>query len=217
MSILMPLGSGFASALLAVAPIVNPLGCAVLFAHGTADRTRAERARLAGRIALNAALVLVIAMWAGATLMSMFGVGVAALRIAGGLVVALHAWRMLDGESDGPGDPPGGGRSWRDGFSERGAFVPLTVPFTTGPGTLATAVALGAARPVAWAERLAYSTGMAVAALAIAACVWIAYVLADRLLAIIGPAATILVRLSALVLLCIGVEILLHGLRDALA
>ena len=50
---------------------------------------------LAQRIAINSGLVLVVATWAGGMLLSFLGVGIAALRIAGGLVVAEQAWRML--------------------------------------------------------------------------------------------------------------------------
>jgi small neutral amino acid transporter SnatA (MarC family) len=146
------LGGGFASAFLAIAPIVNPLGCAVLFTQRTARCPRSQRAFLARRIAINAALVLLAAMWAGTALMALLGVELPALRIAGGLVVAVQAWRTLDSGPESDPDISKVVETTRCDLSDQGVFVPLTIPFTTGPGTLAAAMALGAARPAAWGD-----------------------------------------------------------------
>jgi multiple antibiotic resistance protein len=210
------LGGGFASAFLAIAPIVNPLGCAVLFTQRTARCPRSQRAFLARRIAINAALVLLAAMWAGTALMALLGVELPALRIAGGLVVAVQAWRMLDSGPESDPDISKVVETTRCDLSDQGVFVPLTIPFTTGPGTLAAAMALGAARPAAWGDALAYSAGTSAAALTVAASVWITYAFADRVLARIGTArAAALARLSAFALLCVAAQILVHGLREA--
>ena len=75
--------------------IVNPPGGALIYHQVTADRGHAERVRLAWRVALYAAAVMLVALWAGASLIGFFGVTLAALRIAGGLVVAARAWELL--------------------------------------------------------------------------------------------------------------------------
>jgi multiple antibiotic resistance protein len=98
------------------------------------------------------------------------------------------------------------------------AFFPLTLPLTTGPGSIAAAIALGAER---------YSAGTAVlvvgavssllVAASVAASVWIAYAYAEPIARRIGPQGTIIVtKLTAFFLLCIGVQIMLTGVSDAL-
>jgi multiple antibiotic resistance protein len=54
------------------------------------------------------------------------------------------------------------------------------------------------------------------AALAVAACVGIAYTFAGTVVTLLGPSISrVLSRLAAFLLLCIGTQILLNGLDDA--
>ncbi len=68
------------------------------------------------------------------------------------------------------------------------AFFPLTLPFTTGPGTIAVAIALGAGRPDRGVDRIAYLAGASAASLVIALMVLLAYASADRLVERLGHA-----------------------------
>src|SRR3954470_11086498 len=85
----------FLLALSALFSIVNPIGTALIFSQVTAERTHAERTELARRISIYAALIMLGALWGGASVLGFFGVSVAALRIAGGFVVAFSAWGLL--------------------------------------------------------------------------------------------------------------------------
>jgi hypothetical protein len=60
------------------------LGGAFIYSQVTADRDHDERVALAWRVATYSAGVMLVALWAGATIMSFFGVSLSALRIAGG-------------------------------------------------------------------------------------------------------------------------------------
>jgi multiple antibiotic resistance protein len=96
------------------------------------------------------------------------------------------------------------------------AFFPLTLPFTTGPGTIAVAVALGAQRPRVPADVAWFFLGASAAAVVIAGVIWLSYRSADRIAALLGPSARrTFARLSAFLLLCIGVQIILAGIADA--
>ncbi|NOG72003.1 MarC family protein [Roseicella sp. DB1501] len=202
--------------------IVNPIAAALIYADVTARLRHADRVRLAARIAAYSAVVLLSALWTGAYVLGFFGISLAALRIAGGLVVAVRAWDMLaaperteerkqDQASKAEGEPPGDI-----------AFFPLTMPFTTGPGSISVAVALGANRPVGspgggWAEVAPFAAGLSLAALAVAGLVWLAYRSADALVGLLGQSrARILTRLAAFLMLCIGVQIVLSGVTEAL-
>ena len=98
------------------------------------------------------------------------------------------------------------------------AFFPLTMPFTTGPGTIAVAITLGAERPVSGIGLLEFFLGVSAAALVNAAIVWVAYDFADRITGWMGETARSIVgRLTAFLLLCIGVQILVAGAGDVVA
>ena len=97
------------------------------------------------------------------------------------------------------------------------AFFPLTMPFTTGPGTIAVAIALGSNGPVGHPGFLPFFLGASTAAVAVAAAILVAYRWADRLVALLGRARSqIVTRLSAFLMLCIGVQIALNGVADFL-
>lgn len=120
--------------------IVNPLSGAFIFRGVTASRTREIRAQLARLVALNSLGVMMGALWAGSYVLAFFGITLAALRVAGGLVVALSGWNLLNAPEMHEV------RMQEQAASAEGlediALFPLTIPFTTGPGTISAAVAL---------------------------------------------------------------------------
>jgi multiple antibiotic resistance protein len=216
MSLLGTFTASFLVALPALLSIVNPLAGALIYHQVTADRGEAEKAALAWRVATYAAIVMLTALWIGAWLMSFFGVSIEALRVAGGLVVAASAWEMLtytEATESRKKEQAEGAEGAADV-----AFFPLTLPFTTGPGTISVAIALSASRPATAVELVPFLTGLSAAAVAVAISVGICYASAERVVALLGPARTrVLTRLSAFLLLCIGVQILLTGVQGALS
>lgn len=193
--------------------IVNPVGSALIFSQVLADRTHAERVILARRVALYAMAVLLVSIWAGSLVLGFFGVSITALRIAGGLVVAHQAWVMLLAPEARQTRKKKQALDAAD-ISDS-AFFPLTIPVTTGPGTISVAVALSSARPADEFTGLIFIGGLTAAAVTIAATVWLTYCFADRVISLLGNAgARITMRLAAFLLLCIGVQILINGMLD---
>jgi multiple antibiotic resistance protein len=92
------------------------------------------------------------------------------------------------------------------------AFYPMTLPLTVGPGSISVAITLGAQAPrgvSAWALTIVAS---AVGTLLLAASIYILFRHAERLTRAIGSTGTqVLLRLSAFILLCIGVQIVWSG------
>ena len=206
----------FLLAFSALFSIVNPIGTAFIFSQVTAERSHDERAALAGRIGFYALLVMLGAIWAGTYVMSFFGVSIAALRIAGGLVVSAFAWQLLSAPEHRDA------RKQRQADEAMGeadvAFFPLTMPLTTGPGTISVAVALGSSRPEGGTAFIAFFTGTTAAAALIAVLIWLAYRWADSITALLGEARVQIVsRLAAFLLLCVGTQITLSGVLDAVA
>jgi multiple antibiotic resistance protein len=197
--------------------IVNPPGAAFIFNEVTSAYTDRERARLAWRVALYSLMVILAALWGGAFILSFFGISLGALRIAGGSVVALRAWELLNAPERQEARKQEQAEA-RVGSIEEVAFFPLTLPFTAGPGTISVAIALGAQRPTSGVGLLYFFLGASAAAIAIALCVWIAYRSAERLGGMLGPTGRRTIsRLSAFLLLCIGVQIVVNGVLDVVA
>jgi len=204
----------FLLALSALFSIVNPVGSALIFSQVTAERTHEERRVLARRIAGYAVLVMLGALWGGTYILNFFGVSLAALRIAGGFVVASSAWMLLQ-QPEANEARKTEQASHAEGAGDDVAFYPLTMPFTTGPGTIAVAIALGSNLPVGKPGFWSFFVGASAAAAVIAAMVLVAYSFADRLVAFLGPQqARVVTRLAAFLLLCVGVQITLNGVAE---
>jgi len=207
---------GFLLAFTALVSIVNPIGGALIYNEVTAGRTHAERVALARQIGVYAAIVMLAALWAGASVIGFFGITLAALRIAGGLVVMVRAWELLSSPQDNEDRKQA--QAAPATLSGDIAFFRLTMPFTTGPGAISVAIALSSSRPTGSADMVPFFAGVSLAALAVALLVAIAYSFADRVVSLLGPARSrVLTRLAAFLLLCIGTQILLNGLDDAVA
>ncbi|HKN26544.1 MAG TPA: MarC family protein [Roseiarcus sp.] len=198
--------------------IINPVGGALIFDGLTRRFGHADRTRIAAWVGIYSLLIMFGALWTGAYVLSFFGVSLDALRIAGGLVVATSGWRLLtsgDKHADRKSREEQVAEEDAEGDPMQLAFFPLTLPFTTGPGTIAVAITLGAVRPPVHFGLAPFFIGVSLAAVANAAIIWIAYRFADRVTGLIGATARlVVVRLSAFLLMAIGVQILVTAIGD---
>ena len=217
------LAGAFLLAFPALFSIVNPLGAALVFAEVTAGRSSAERRSLALRVASYGFLILFVSLWLGSGLLHFFGITIGALRIAGGLVVAVRAWGLLQApevnEAKKERQASQDGRTAAAEDVADTAFFPLTMPFTVGPGSISVAIALSAERPQTGgiASLLWFGAGVTSAAALVCVTVWIAYAGAERVVRLLGRSgARIVTRLVSLILLCIGVQIMASGVQDIL-
>jgi multiple antibiotic resistance protein len=194
-------------------PIVNPLGSAPIFLSLTADCTTAEREALARHIAINGFCLLLGSLFVGSWILEFFGISLGVVRIAGGLVVTAMGWRLLNNDDSHP-DRHAARVAGATG-TPRDSFYPLTMPLTVGPGSISVAVTIGSRRPeVAFGVTHAALLIIAAVASLLAICltVYIAYRFAGSIARVLGPGGVnVLVRLSAFILMCIGIEIIWNG------
>jgi len=142
-----------------------------------------------------------------------FGISIPVLRVAGGIVIALSAWKMLnapdDTEERGAAVQEAGDRD-----VERMAFYPLTMPVTTGPGTISVAIALGIGetadrKPLLFAVQALLTTSL------ICLLVYFLYKSSSRISQAVGSTGTtIIAKLSAFLLFCIGIQVLWTGIAE---
>ena len=199
---------------LALFPIVNPLGMAPIFLSYTAGVDHATRARLARRVAYNSFVLATASLLIGSHVLKFFALSLPAVQIGGGLVVAATGWRLLNrGEEDAKARAPAASAE----AVMSGAFYPLTMPLTVGPGSIAIMLTIGSSAPNALSnsrELLMEAAGGLVGVAAVTWSIYLSYRYADRILARLGPSGiNVLLRLSAFILLCLGVQILLNGYR----
>lgn len=199
---------------LTLLPIMNPLSGAPVFSMTVGDNPVAAR-QLARQVAINCWFVLVGSMLVGTYVLSLFGISLPIVRIGGGLLVAASGWRMLNSNDDDEvqaavkrTQPD----SWTPAQIMRRSFFPLTFPLTTGPGSIAAAIAIGAG----WPRQLElYVSGAFVAVLGATLTVGVVYLVNRHSAALmfrLGEVGTlVMTRLMAFILLCIGIEIIWTG------
>jgi multiple antibiotic resistance protein len=197
----------------ALFPIVNPLGSAPIFLSLTTDCSADERNRLAWGVAFNGFWLLLGSLLFGSLILEFFGITVPVVRVAGGLLVTSMGWKLLN---EG-GEPPereavhNETKSLQVGYS----FYPLTLPLTVGPGSISVALTIGTRGRL---EDLSTHNLLLVASavaglIAIAATIYVSYRFAAPLARCLGKVGiNVLVRLSAFILTCIGIQIAWSGI-----
>jgi multiple antibiotic resistance protein len=193
--------------------IINPYGLAFVFHDRTVALSERERARVALRIALYAFGVLLVSLFVGNHIPRFFGISMPALRIGGGLVVAATGWSMLHAAPS----LQGGHATSTVNFAaiRKMAFFPLTIPLTTGPGTIATAIAIGTSSPDDLDGKFYSSIVWMIAAIGVTSTIYHAYARSSALARFFGEEGTsVVTRLSAFLLLCIGVQIIITGVVE---
>lgn len=207
----------FLLVLAAIFPVVNPPGSALVFLGLTRRATPDVRRWLARRVAINSFIVLVSSFMLGAIVLKFYGISIPVLRVAGGFIVAVAGWKLLNEGSHKDIEPSEGEASQTNPYSQ--AFYPLTLPLTTGPGTIAVVISLGLSK-AAYTERtdeIIFVTASLAAISVIAISIYLCFAYAARMQKLLGQGGTdIAVRLSAFILFCLGVQILWSGVSDLL-
>jgi len=196
-------------------PVVNPIGDAPIFFALTSQYPQSVRTVLARKIAAYGFSLLAGSFLFGSIILHFFGISLIVVEIAGGLVVAATGWNLLNQKDDGSTGNECSG-TLEDALQH--AFFPLTLPITVGPGCISIAITLGAhirhqAGP-GWEGGFPrhFIAGL-IGMFLLCVLVMICYSRADRLVHLLGKSGTtILTRLSAFILLAIGVQIIWNGL-----
>jgi multiple antibiotic resistance protein len=210
--------SAFSIAFISLFPVVNPVGGAPIFLSLTRGYPASAQRILARKIALYGFVLLSISLLFGSEILSFFGITLAMMQVAGGLVLASMGWNLLNQPVDDHSEKPLPA-TLEDALKH--AFFPLTLPITVGPGCISIAITIGAhLRHQAGPglehgyprHLIAAMAGMFAVCLLVAVC----YGRADRLVRVLGESGTsIMTLLSAFILLAIGVQITWNGLSSA--
>jgi len=198
----------------ALFPLVNPIGGSPIFLLLTQEYSSDARKLLARRVAINSFILLMVSVVVGTHILSFFGISLPVVQVGGGLVVISTAWTMLTRSDPGAsGDRGQVHQSVNSDDIFKTAFYPLTLPLTVGPGSISIAITLGANVPRHLGPNLMAILTAAIGAMLIALSVYLCYGYADKLAAAVGPGGmNVILRLSAFLLVCIGVQILWNGL-----
>ena len=194
-------------------PIINPLSTAPVFV-ATVANDHSVAARLASQVAINSWFVIVASMLIGNYVLAVFGISLPVVRIGGGLLVASTAWRLLHHTDDEEVHARAAQETCEMTRAEiiRRSFFPITFPLTTGPGTIAASIALGAQNPTLPVPYVAGAFVAAAGAALVSIVLYLIFRNSTTVVRWLGEVGMlVMTRLMAFVLLCIGIEIMWYG------
>ena len=202
----------FLGGLVGLMSISNPLSKIPLFVSLTEGMPRAERAALARKACIYGFAMLIFTLFFGVFILEAFGISYGALRIAGGLTIALLGYRMLFGYGYVGLTSKGGQRNV--------AVFPLALPAISGPGAIAVVIGISteiaelkttALKAVAYGATV---TSMLLTCIAI----WLTLRSARFISRVMGAdAMEAITRIMGFLLVCIGVQFVTSGVRTLIA
>lgn len=182
--------------------VMDPLGNVPLFLSALRGVPRERQTRVVVRELLIALAILVVFLFAGRHLLGALHISEPALTIAGGIVLFLIALRMVF---------PSPEHTLQEHAGSEPFIVPLAIPYVAGPSSMATVLLLMSRDPAGWPSWL---LALTLAWLASA----VILMLGSRLRDLLGDKGlTAMERLMGMVLVALSVEMVLQGVRSALA
>lgn len=209
-------GKAFILVLATMLPILNPAATAPIFLSLTDGASPATRTLLARRIARNMFWLMTGSMLVGSYVLDFFGISLPIVRIGGGLLLASVAWRLLSATPSTPDSRVSLAESFTPDHAHRQAFYPLTFPISCGPASISVAITVGVSlHDVQLVISLARMSGALLALGIIGVLLYLAFRYGEHFLRLIGDAGTaVFLRLTAFILLCLGVQIVWDGLSE---
>lgn len=202
----------FLGGLVSVLTIINPLSKIPLFLALTSGMDE-QAARLQARKAcIYAFSILVVSLFAGVFILEAFGISQGALRVAGGLTVAILGYRMLFRTQDAQPAP-------HVNRSEI-AFFPLALPSISGPGSIAVVIGISTEIAELGSGFLKVQAYVGTVSSILLSCylVWLTLRSAEYVSKLIGRAGMeVMTRLMGFLLVCIGVQFIGSGVRTFIA
>jgi multiple antibiotic resistance protein len=188
--------------------VIDPVGCAAIFAAMTPSTTVQQRNVMARKATLWAGAILFIFAFLGEALLSALGIGMPAFRIAGGLMLLLLAIEMVFARPR---------RVTRDEDEETGhrhdiTVFPLAFPLIAGPGAMTTVVLL--------LGRADSQPGHAAAVLAVLALVMLLVLIclvgAGHVFRVLGvTGSNVISRVLGIILAALAVQFIIDGVIQA--
>ncbi len=204
--------------LLGLLPIANPLTSATVLLALTGRYPEAERNRQINRATIYVVIMLLLCFYAGHAIISGFGISIPGLRVAGGLIVSYIGFGMLFpparvAEDDVQVEMASNVSSAK---LKDIAFIPLTMPCTTGPGTIAFIISASSGLPGIMMSPLVHAS-VIITALLFALVFWLCLRGATKIVGFLGETGVdAMARLMGFLLVCIGVQFIINGISDLL-
>ncbi|HSM98838.1 MAG TPA: MarC family protein [Gallionella sp.] len=194
--------------LVGIFAILNPLGAIPIYLSMMTDRRPEVMHRTALKASVAVLVILTLAIWTGDSLLSFFGIGIPAFRIAGGLLVLLIAIAMF-GAKTSPARHTEAEQAEGEAKNDI-AVVPLAIPLLAGPGAISLAI-VDAHQAGSLPDKIVFSVGI----VGVTVIVWLVLRLAEPIGERLGTGGlNIATRVMGLILAAMAVQFMADGMLE---
>ncbi|MCJ2182077.1 MarC family protein [Novosphingobium sp. 1949] len=202
----------FVSAFTAFFVVIDPLGCAPIYAGLSAGASRRQAVTMAGRACLISASILLVFALFGEQLLGALHIELDAFRIAGGIMLFVIAIEMVFEKRTKRREERVEKHKAQHTEVDDVSVFPMAMPMIAGPGSIATIMLLTAR---------AHGTEATLAVLAAMLCVLVltfaALAAAGPLMRILGEnVEAVITRLLGVLLAALATQYVLDGLKATL-
>ncbi len=189
--------------------IVNPLTTAFVFMSLTTKMSEKKRKETALKSTKIATILFFVFALLGGVIFQLFGITLAAFRIAGGIILFGIAMSMLasrEKEDRSRLKPEGE-------IAEDISVIPLAIPFISGPGSIATVMILTSEAPTIYHTVLVF-----IAVLITTVSCYYSMIYSKVIVRYLGDSGKqIITKLFGLILSVIAVQFVINGIVNAMA
>ncbi len=206
----------FLSAFVTLFVVIDPPGCAPIYAGLTAEANRRQAMTMAARACLIAAIILVIFALFGEQLLGALHIELDAFRIAGGIMLFLIALDMVfekrTQRREERAEKVRAENALTPEVDDVSVF-PMAMPMIAGPGSIATIMLL-----MAKAQGTEATLVILAAMLAVIALTFVALAAAGPLMKMLGARVeAVITRLLGVLLAALAAQYVIDGLRAVTA
>ncbi|HEC49937.1 MAG TPA: MarC family protein [Candidatus Desulfofervidus auxilii] len=186
--------------------IVDPIGLIPGFVALTAPYSQSKIKTTVWEATLTLILVLTVFTLFGKDILNFFGITIPAFKIAGGIIIFMIAWQMLQAKQTRLKISPEEEVYSKE--QEKIGIVPLGIPMLAGPGAITTVIVLSGEKQIL-AKFIILGSVLATAFLT-----YFILLFAKRFSDWLGPTGLyIFTRLMGLILAAIAVQFVIDGIR----
>ncbi|HTS45090.1 MAG TPA: MarC family protein [Puia sp.] len=200
---------------IALFPVVNPIGSALIVNHYFTNLTKPEKRNAVMRITFYAFSLCTITLFAGHWILELFGITIPVIQVAGGIMICKTGWEFLSGGKPSGNDSDGTRKlTGKDDLQEK-LFFPITFPITTGAGTMAVLFTLSAhSANDNFNNYLLNTAALMLSVIIMCAIVYFLYMNTGTLLRYTGSnGEKIINRIVAFLTFCVGLQIAVAGIK----
>ncbi|MDY0133018.1 MAG: YchE family NAAT transporter [Desulforegulaceae bacterium] len=194
---------------IALVAIVNPVGAVPIFLGAYSGQSLKNKKKAVKTTAFTVFLVLLISLVSGDIILKIFGISMASFRVAGGVLILLMAFSMLQAKMSPSKQTKEEAEFLESHTRENISVVPLGIPVMAGPGAISTVILYAQKH-----ESIIHYTILLCLIISIAVFAWIVLRVAPSIASKLGQTGiNIVTRIMGLLMASIGIEFIANGIK----